>query len=226
MDIANDTAVVGLGEAHRGAGIGYNIVTYITVSTGVGGTRIVDGRIDRRIYGFEPGHQTIDIDNSVWEGSASGQLEDLPALDRGVELPIEVLERLGISKHRRLHASAHESIRADRQLILEDQFQELHMIEPVAGGCHARQNGRGGYGLELQIVLALDIRANGDEVIASARLHAVAGEVKQPDAALTQRVAEGADGPAHGGVVGIGQQGHGEPGFFQSGGHGQGTVHQ
>ena len=77
VDIANDTAVVGLGEAHRGAGIGYNIVTYITVSTGVGGTRIVDGRIDRRIYGFEPGHQTIDIDNSVWEGSASGQLEDL-----------------------------------------------------------------------------------------------------------------------------------------------------
>lgn len=77
VEITNDSAVVGLGEAHRGAGIGYNIVAYITVSTGVGGARIIDGRIDRRVYGFEPGHQTIDVDNSVLEGSVSGKLEDL-----------------------------------------------------------------------------------------------------------------------------------------------------
>lgn len=75
--IANDTAIVGLGEAHFGAGRGYNIVVYITVSTGVGGARIVRGVIDERAYGFEPGHQVIDIDNTVCPECLSGQLEDL-----------------------------------------------------------------------------------------------------------------------------------------------------
>ena len=75
--IANDTAMVGLGETHFGAGKGYNIVVYITVSTGVGGVRIVDGLIDKRAFGFEPGHQVIDIDNTVCPKCLSGQLEDL-----------------------------------------------------------------------------------------------------------------------------------------------------
>lgn len=77
VHIANDTAIVGLGEAHFGAGKGYNIVVYITVSTGVGGARIVGGVIDERAFGFEPGHQIIDIDNTVCPKCLSGQLEDL-----------------------------------------------------------------------------------------------------------------------------------------------------
>ena len=75
--MANDTAIVGLGEAHDGAGAGANIVVYITVSTGVGGARIVDGRIDKRAYGFEPGHQIVDIDQTLCKECKSGQLEDL-----------------------------------------------------------------------------------------------------------------------------------------------------
>jgi len=55
----NDTAVVGLGEAHQGAGIAKGIMIYVTVSTGVNGVRIVDGRIDRSTYGFEIGRQVI-----------------------------------------------------------------------------------------------------------------------------------------------------------------------
>ncbi len=58
--IENDSALVGLGEARVGAGKGQRIVAYLTVSTGVGGARIVDGRIDENSYGFEPGHQIID----------------------------------------------------------------------------------------------------------------------------------------------------------------------
>jgi predicted NBD/HSP70 family sugar kinase len=58
--IENDTSIVGLGEATSGAGKGHDIVVYITVSTGVGGTRIVDGKIDRSAFGFEVGHQIID----------------------------------------------------------------------------------------------------------------------------------------------------------------------
>src|SRR3989344_5345381 len=59
--LENDTALVGLGEAVHGAGKGFSIVAYITVSTGVGGVRVVDGAIDKNIFGFEPGHHIIDM---------------------------------------------------------------------------------------------------------------------------------------------------------------------
>ncbi len=75
--IENDTAIVGLGEAHRGSGVGHSVVVYITVSTGVGGVRIVDGNIDRSVCGFEPGHQIIDADHSMCPECKSGQLEDM-----------------------------------------------------------------------------------------------------------------------------------------------------
>jgi glucokinase len=63
--IANDANVAGLGEAVFGSGKGYKIVAYLTVSTGVGGTRIVDGNLDNNSLGFEPGYQIIDLDGST-----------------------------------------------------------------------------------------------------------------------------------------------------------------
>ena len=57
--LENDTALVGLGEATRGAGSKNKIVAYITVSTGTNGVRIVDGTIDQNSQGFEIGHQII-----------------------------------------------------------------------------------------------------------------------------------------------------------------------
>jgi glucokinase len=60
--LENDAALAGLGEAVAGAGKGFEIVAYVTVSTGVGGARIVDGRIDRNRFGFEIGHQIVRID--------------------------------------------------------------------------------------------------------------------------------------------------------------------
>ncbi|MBI2097450.1 MAG: ROK family protein [Candidatus Vogelbacteria bacterium] len=59
--VENDAALAGLGEAHYGAGRGCRIVTYVTVSTGVGGVKIEAGRIDENILGFEPGQQLIMI---------------------------------------------------------------------------------------------------------------------------------------------------------------------
>ena len=64
--MANDAAIVGLGEAVVGSGKGNDIVAYITVSTGVGGVRIVSGGIDEHTLGFEPGHQIIDADATVF----------------------------------------------------------------------------------------------------------------------------------------------------------------
>lgn len=57
--LENDTAVVGLGEAHFGAGRGHDLMVYMTISTGVGGTKIEHGKVDDRHWGFEPGHQVI-----------------------------------------------------------------------------------------------------------------------------------------------------------------------
>ncbi|MGM0629244.1 MAG: ROK family protein [Patescibacteria group bacterium] len=77
----NDADVVGLGEFHHGAGRGSQICAYITISTGVGGTRIVNGEIDRATAGFEPGHHIINSNlltkeflsyEDTFEGTVSG----------------------------------------------------------------------------------------------------------------------------------------------------------
>ena len=57
--VENDADVVGLGEVHFGAGRGSEICVYMTISTGVGGARIVNGELDRAFVGFEPGHHII-----------------------------------------------------------------------------------------------------------------------------------------------------------------------
>ena len=60
VKIMHDTALIGLGEVHYGAGRDSKICAYVTVSTGVGGDRIVDGHIGRSTYNPEIGRQLID----------------------------------------------------------------------------------------------------------------------------------------------------------------------
>ncbi len=76
----NDTAIIGLGEAVHGAGRGHEVVAYLTVSTGIGGARIVSQHIESVGVSTEPGRQYIDFDKSACpsceratiEGCASG----------------------------------------------------------------------------------------------------------------------------------------------------------
>ena len=75
VSIENDAALVGLGEANYGAGRGSDIVVYLTISTGVGGVRIVNGVIDESAQGFEPGHQIIDPDNTLCSTCEGNDLE-------------------------------------------------------------------------------------------------------------------------------------------------------
>ena len=77
IHIENDSAIAGVGEAVFGAGRGLEIVVYHTVSTGVGGARIVDGEIDEASSGFEPGHQILDIDRTVLGDEIDPTLENL-----------------------------------------------------------------------------------------------------------------------------------------------------
>lgn len=75
--LENDASLVGLGEAIHGAGKGYDIVAYHTVSTGVGGSRIDHGEIDAYANGFEPGHQILDIDRTILGDDIEPTLENL-----------------------------------------------------------------------------------------------------------------------------------------------------
>ena len=70
--IENDAALACLAEATLGAGRGAPIVAYFTLSTGIGGARAVNGRIDSKVFGFEPGHQIITDDGRDLESHASG----------------------------------------------------------------------------------------------------------------------------------------------------------
>jgi len=63
VHIQNDSALVGLGEACYGAGRDSDIVAYITVSTGLGGARIVKKKIDQNSLGFEPGWQVLSLED-------------------------------------------------------------------------------------------------------------------------------------------------------------------
>lgn len=76
--LINDAESVGLGEAVYGAGKGKKIVAYVTLSTGVGGAKIVDGRIESTHYGFEPGNMLI--------GDKTGKQEYLERLVSGSAL--------------------------------------------------------------------------------------------------------------------------------------------
>lgn len=86
--IENDSALAALGEALYGAGKGYRIVAYLTVSTGVGGAKVIDGEIEESNYGFEPGHQIIDnlhtLENLI-SGEAVGKKYGRPPKEIGDE---------------------------------------------------------------------------------------------------------------------------------------------
>lgn len=77
VHIENDASLCGLGEAVFGAGKAEKIVVYLTVSTGVNGIRIVDGKIDEGAFAPEIGDQIINFDvNHDFDNYGTGSLED------------------------------------------------------------------------------------------------------------------------------------------------------
>ena len=59
VTLFNDAELVALGEYFYGAGKGENNMLYVTVSTGVGGAHVVQGKIRRGTYNIELGHQLV-----------------------------------------------------------------------------------------------------------------------------------------------------------------------
>jgi glucokinase len=76
--VENDGNVAALGEALRGAGVGYNPVFYVTLGSGVGGGLVVDGRV---YHGAKPGeaeigHVRLDRNGTIVESRCSGWAVD------------------------------------------------------------------------------------------------------------------------------------------------------
>lgn len=57
--VENDAALAGLAEAIRGQGKNYRTVAYLTLSTGLGGTLVIDKRLLNTPRSLEPGRQVI-----------------------------------------------------------------------------------------------------------------------------------------------------------------------
>jgi glucokinase len=62
----NDTKIAGLGESILGSGKNCNVVAYLALGTGVGGSLVVNQKLDDRSY--EPGHQIIKFDDILADG--------------------------------------------------------------------------------------------------------------------------------------------------------------
>ncbi len=76
--LENDTVMIGLAEASQIKNHENKIVVYYTVSTGVGGSLIINGKVGENAFGFEPGNQIIDPTQSLCPDCRKpGRLEDL-----------------------------------------------------------------------------------------------------------------------------------------------------
>lgn len=73
--LENDTTVGGIGEAVKGAGAGNKVVAYIALGSGVGGKRVVNGKISDDSFNFEPGHQIIVPDGDLCKCGGKGHME-------------------------------------------------------------------------------------------------------------------------------------------------------
>lgn len=69
--LENDAALGTLGEATFGAGVGFTNVAYLTLSTGVGGAKVVDGKLDPSSIEDNIGHMILD-NGQEWESLISG----------------------------------------------------------------------------------------------------------------------------------------------------------
>jgi glucokinase len=83
----NDANVAALGEQRYGAGRGAQHMIYLTISTGIGGGIIADGKLFLGSRGFagEVGHQTIDVNGPLCNCGNIGCVEALaagPAIER------------------------------------------------------------------------------------------------------------------------------------------------
>lgn len=89
--LENDANLAALAEYKQGAAQGCNPVIYLTISTGIGGGAIIDGKLFTGWSGLaiEPGHMRLRL--------ADGQIERLEALASGTAIGYIARERLKVT---------------------------------------------------------------------------------------------------------------------------------
>jgi glucokinase len=93
LALVNDAEAAAFGEAVAGAGKGYRLVAYLTLSTGVGGALVEEGRLAPHAGGFEPGHQIIEEGSGMTLEEAVGGAAIAKEYGKpGEELPQEVFD--------------------------------------------------------------------------------------------------------------------------------------
>lgn len=86
--VENDAVLNGIGEAHFGAGRGRRIVGFLTLSTGVNGTRIVDGQPEAHAFPVELHHLLVRYKN---QDQSLGRAISGDALERRFGRPSELV---------------------------------------------------------------------------------------------------------------------------------------
>ncbi len=91
--LINDANAAALGEHHFGAGRGVNNLIYLTVSTGIGGGIIINGKLYSGLYGSagEIGHMTIDVNGPR---CSCGNIGCLEVLASGTAVAREAIKRI------------------------------------------------------------------------------------------------------------------------------------
>jgi glucokinase len=74
--LENDAVLAGLGEAYFGVGKNYKIFSYLTFSSGIGGAKFINHKVDENVFGFEPGHSLFLLNQKKYKISIL-EVEDL-----------------------------------------------------------------------------------------------------------------------------------------------------
>lgn len=112
VHVHNDANLAGLGEALAGAGRGHDLVVYLTVSTGVGGGIIRDGRIEEGATGLagELGHVIVDAGGPACNFGHAGCLEGLAS---GTAIARAARERIARGEDSTLGAPQDDDVTAE-----------------------------------------------------------------------------------------------------------------
>ncbi len=125
----NDANLAALGEWKFGAARGHNDVLYLTISTGVGGGVVSDGRLVRGYHGLatELGHTTIDPDGPLCSCGYPGHLESFSSGPAIVKYVLKELQN-----------GATSDLKADQKLTARVIAEAAFHGDPLAVSAYRR----------------------------------------------------------------------------------------
>ncbi|MCF0108508.1 MAG: ROK family protein [Erysipelotrichaceae bacterium] len=127
--IDNDANVAGLAEALVGAGKGLGVVYYTTISTGIGGALVVDGKVVSGKNGYAGEIANIVIDRNIpkFNHLNAGAVENEASCTAIVRKANEVKPELGIAHAGQVFASEDPDIKK----IVEGEVENLALLYSI-----------------------------------------------------------------------------------------------